>query len=58
MTPKLGTLDLQWIRHFLSKSVVRGSEEDQLFHIVNKIDDILRKGNTDGDTREAQRATQ
>ena len=38
--------DLLLIRNFLSKVVVRGIEEDQLLHLVARIDALLEQHNT------------
>ena len=35
--------DLLLIRNFLSKVVVRGTEEDQLLNLVARIDDLLQQ---------------
>lgn len=56
MPEPLGALDLHWIRNLLSRCVVHGDEQDQLFRIVRKIDHILERG-THGTVREPERST-
>lgn len=56
MPEPIGALDLHWIRNFLSRCVVHGEEQDQLFRIVRKIDLILGRGDY-GTVREPERST-
>lgn len=56
MPEQLGALDLHWIRNLLSRCVVHGDEQDQLFRIVTKIDLILGRGEH-GTVREPERST-
>lgn len=43
MGDNLGTIDLLWIKSFLSRTVVHGSEQDALFAVIEKVNRILER---------------
>ena len=43
MSDQLGTLDLLWIKSFLSRCVVHGPEQDALFSVIAKVDKLLER---------------
>lgn len=43
MSDTLGTLDLLWIKSFLSRCVVHGPEQDALFSVISKVDRLLER---------------
>lgn len=51
----LTTLDLSWIRHFLTRTVVHGDDQEQLFAICAKLDHILERG-TNGPTGQTEQS--
>lgn len=57
MPDQIGRLDLMWIRTFLTRCVVHGTDQDELFRVVTKIDKLLERKNQNGTVRESEPRT-